>query len=514
MQKNMIEFPYEVTRAEFFPKGDFAILSNKEIITKISIPELEIFSAIPINIDPKDIEVSSSGLWVYFASHSGLWKLDHLLTEDGEKHLLTSSLTSLRCFPSSFRVMVGGFDGSLTLFSEKDQSCKKLSSIHTQQISAIVKTFDDKYFFSAADDKKIVKWNLEFLTICQVVELEHGIFSMNLRPGSDKLLAGIWNGKYYSYSAKNLTHQNQIVHCCTDRITFIKELKDGQIVTGSVDSRISFHVPSSESIFYTNKNPTFACYDENLMLVADCKDGKNFVKLLNLETKKIHFQIKVLMNRLNGLRRDSDDFKSNYLSILGDHISQATGTEISSKFFKGTLIKFQPHGVCISIIQPNIFEKSRHCNGTKEGQVVLNLPDCTITRVYSKGKAIEFFAKVKLLKEKVVFFGEMPVDSVNPKSDMRIKEVLKGSVRLVFEEFRNFGEYCFCGKAKAIFSNGEISGFFFDGNLVFKENVPTILDFDSESLEIVSQQKNSVVETACGSKYHLNFNIGKIIKIS
>lgn len=510
----MINFPYEVSRVEFFPKGDFAILSSKQCIAKISIPELEIISMKDIDIGPKDIEISSSGLWIYFASHSGLWKLDHLLAEGGENHLLTGSYTCLRCFPSSSQIVVGGLDGSLTLFCEKDQSCKKLSSIHTLHVSAIVKTFDDKYFFSAADDKKIVKWNLEFLTICQVAELEHGIFSMSLRPGSDQLLAGIWNGKHYSYSAKNLSHQNRVVHFSGDRVTFIKELKDGQIITGSADSKIAFHVPSSENISFTNKNPTFAYFDENLMLVADCKDGMNFVKLLNLETRKINSQIKVLINRLNGLRRDSDDLKSNYLSILGDHISQATGTEISSKYFKGTLIKFQPHGICISIIQPNMFEKSRHCNGTKEGQVVWNLPDCTITRLYSKGKAIEFFAKVKLLKEKVVFFGELPAESVDPRSDMKIKEVTKGGVRLIFEELRSFGEYCLCGRAKAIFSNGEVSGFFFDGNLVFRENLPTILDFGSESLEIVSQQKNSVVETACGSKFHLNYSIGKIMNIS
>lgn len=496
----------------FSSKSDFILLAGDSFVSKYFTSDLMLELNEIIKFNPVAGELIDSDSKVIFASDSGLWTstLDFRLSSI---NLVTiGDFTAVKHLPFRKETVAGLKSGSLILISQSDPE-RNFDKIHDQPIRGLAATLDSKFVFSGSEDQKIIKWDIECLRPIQIVTLDFKVSALHLRSGSRQLLVGTQVGRQYTCSISDLTKQGEPLKPHGNVISLIVEMDDGQILSAAIDKRVVFQIPYADTIFWSPHKPIYGFGEKNLLAVACEIEQKPSLVLFSLDSKQIEFQVRKIKKELESLDFKSELVRNSFVEILSRSLKNASSSEISLDFFKGSVIKARPSGLCTTFLEKNLIERSRKVRGMKEGVCTWTFPDLSISRTYKNNHLISNQARVRLFKSGDIAIGYLPELSKDPLADLLISQFKKGNVTYIFSELKNMVLSNLYGDCVVRFLNASLKGYVFRGELVMRKGVTTTIHFGTK-VEIVNWiSDSSIIKTNNGNSYQLDYSRGFVEKV-
>ena len=496
----------------FSSKSDFILLAGDSFVSRYLASDLKLELNETTKFNPVAGELIDSDSKAIFASESGLWtsSLNFLLNTSS---LVTiGNFTAVKHLPFRKETVAGLKDGSLILISQSATE-RNFDKIHDQPIRGLVATLDSKFLFSGSEDRKIIKWDIECLRPIQIVTLEFKVSALHLRPGSKQLLVGTQVGKQYTCAISDLTKQGEPLKPHGNVISLIVEMDDGQILSAAVDMRVVFQIPYAETIFWSPAKPVYGFGEKNLLAVACEIEQKPSLVVYSLDSKQIEFQVRKIKKELESLDFKSELVRNSFVEILSRNLKCASSSEISLDFFKGSVIKAKPSGLCTTFLEKTLIEKSRKVKGMKEGVCTWTLPEFSISRIYKNNHLVSNQVRVRLFESGDVAVGFLPELSKDPLADLLISQFKKGNVTYIFSEPKNMVLSNLYGDCIVKFLNASLKGYIFRGELVMRKGVSTTINFGNK-IEVVNWiSDSSIMKTNDGNSYKLSYSTGFVERV-
>lgn len=524
----------------------------------------ESFAQFCLPLDNDALLITGNGFISIFSLISGemshsfstpLWTYHALLSNDKRRLFATSygGLLELS-FPELELVAVHGprttcsrlvLSGPLnTIFFSSDDkifgldletlSASPFVDGHDEWINSLALGPEESVVFSTGDDSKLMKWDASSRELIGSADLDSPGSSMIFQPKHDRLIVGLSDGSLAEFRADDLSLIGRTkIH--SDLISEMRQFSQEVLITSSFDGLVKFFPPQLESIPVSASNiEHFAAIDPKRLACACGQEGVRIIELSKpiedpssspqSETSKKEADLQIsddeesrcdlvidqLIEELQKIRTSKENRKGGYLSLVQSAFSDLQKSKFDA--VEDSTSDSIPIGLCTFLDKgKSHIRRSYYQQGKPSGKEKLIFRDFSVERIVSSFGENGQKALISLFEQRIRLLGRLSQGSKEALGDLQVEAIHRNSLSWVFDRAQRFESQSVSGPASASLANGTLRGFIANGVLAKKEGVPSLLQFEGETFEVLSMGESGEIRGEGGRSWRID--CGRILRV-
>ena len=212
--------------------------------------------------------------------------------------------------------------------------------------------------------------------------------------------------------------------------------------------------------------------------------------------------IRPQIEELQKIRTSKENRKGEYLSLVQSAFSELKKS--NSDALEDSISDSVPIGRCTFLDkEKSHIRKSNYQLGKPTGKEKLIFRNFSLERIVSSFPENEHKASISLFDQRIKLLGKLPKESKEPLEDLRVEAIHRNSLLWVFDRAQRFEGQSVSGPASASLANGTLRGFVVNGVLAKREGVPSVLQFEGETFEVLSIGESGQIKGEGGRSWRI-----------